>query len=567
MNRIHWTNKLILTLWLVLIAVTSYGDSYKGAADTRQLIDEEYLAGNITANEKIYYSAVSVLEYNSLPDKFKADAQNVIRSGTPYLNEALADWEILADDQQVSLAAMMFRPTLDSVYYSPLGYFAIHYTFQFPDSVSDEDLNGNEVPDYVERIAEYADSSYLHYHNNLNYIIPPNDGDAYYDIYLLGLGPTYGMTVREDPGPADWNDYSSHIRMNVNYDWVQENDDPEGKATGAAKITVAHEYFHAVQLAYAFKSGRDLWWTEGNATYFEDIVFEEVNDNYGFLPFFFNFPDSFLIDTNSYVVTRDYADFIWSAFFAEHYGFDKIKSVWEYLRYYDLLPSIDSALLPLGKKMADAFAEFTVWNYFTGNRAAVGFYEDGADYPQIDGILQTIVNCPFSGVTPDHPPDGYAANYLINYPNSQEPGLLKLNFDGDNIVKWGFSYIAFSGEEVDIAANCYVTAFGLTDCGIYDFRKYDSIVFIPSVVSQWQDNTPFVFDTEILPIGDCNGDGIVNIKDITYLIYFKYKNGLPPKYHELMGEVNCDSVVNIKDISYLIKYKYRSGPPPCTDPQ
>jgi hypothetical protein len=66
--------------------------------------------------------------------------------------------------------------------------------------------------------------------------------------------------------------------------------------------------------------------------------------------------------------------------------------------------------------------------------------------------------------------------------------------------------------------------------------------------------------------GDADGNGFINIKDITYLIKYKYKGGPPPDPVEA-GDANCDLIVNIKDITYLIKFKYKGGPPPCDVPE
>jgi hypothetical protein len=61
--------------------------------------------------------------------------------------------------------------------------------------------------------------------------------------------------------------------------------------------------------------------------------------------------------------------------------------------------------------------------------------------------------------------------------------------------------------------------------------------------------------------GDADNDQLVNIKDITYLIKYKYKNGLPPVDFNA-GDVDSSGDINIQDITYLIKYKYKSGPEP-----
>jgi hypothetical protein len=61
--------------------------------------------------------------------------------------------------------------------------------------------------------------------------------------------------------------------------------------------------------------------------------------------------------------------------------------------------------------------------------------------------------------------------------------------------------------------------------------------------------------------GDANGNGTVNILDITYLINYVYKGGPAPDPLE-SGDVNSTGTINILDITYLINYVYKGGPDP-----
>ncbi len=62
--------------------------------------------------------------------------------------------------------------------------------------------------------------------------------------------------------------------------------------------------------------------------------------------------------------------------------------------------------------------------------------------------------------------------------------------------------------------------------------------------------------------GNVNGDGVVNIADVVYLINYLFIGGPPPDPLSL-ADVNLDSVVNIADVVYLINYLFIGGPPPC----
>lgn len=59
--------------------------------------------------------------------------------------------------------------------------------------------------------------------------------------------------------------------------------------------------------------------------------------------------------------------------------------------------------------------------------------------------------------------------------------------------------------------------------------------------------------------GDCNGDDVVNIFDVTFYIAWLYLEGPEPP-NQAMCDVNGDSAYNIFDITYLIGFLYLQGP-------
>ncbi|MCP4568707.1 MAG: hypothetical protein GY841_14105 [FCB group bacterium] len=62
--------------------------------------------------------------------------------------------------------------------------------------------------------------------------------------------------------------------------------------------------------------------------------------------------------------------------------------------------------------------------------------------------------------------------------------------------------------------------------------------------------------------GDANGDRVINVGDVTYLMNFIFKSGDPPEPMEA-GDANCDGAVNIGDPVYIINYVFKGGPVPC----
>ncbi len=61
--------------------------------------------------------------------------------------------------------------------------------------------------------------------------------------------------------------------------------------------------------------------------------------------------------------------------------------------------------------------------------------------------------------------------------------------------------------------------------------------------------------------GDANGDSLVDLGDITYLLNFLYRQGPAPCIPET-GDVNGDCNVELGDIVSLLVYLFREGPPP-----
>ena len=61
--------------------------------------------------------------------------------------------------------------------------------------------------------------------------------------------------------------------------------------------------------------------------------------------------------------------------------------------------------------------------------------------------------------------------------------------------------------------------------------------------------------------GDADGDKLVNIRDITFLINFLYKGGAAPNPLEA-GDADGNGLRGIQDVTYLINYLYKGGPAP-----
>jgi hypothetical protein len=61
--------------------------------------------------------------------------------------------------------------------------------------------------------------------------------------------------------------------------------------------------------------------------------------------------------------------------------------------------------------------------------------------------------------------------------------------------------------------------------------------------------------------GDVNGDGVVDIRDVVFLINYLFMFGPPPN-PPVAGDINGDCFIGVSDIIWLINHIFLEGPPP-----
>ena len=94
------------------------------------------------------------------------------------------------------------------------------------------------------------------------------------------------------------------------------------------------------------------------------------------------------------------------------------------------------------------------------------------------------------------------------------------------------------------------------DIGRYYWKVW---AFDDHSAGRWSDET-WAFDVFLR--GDANGDGVINIADVVYLINFLFIDGPAPVPIQA-GDVNCSDYITAADVVYLINYLFIGGPPPC----
>lgn len=275
---------------------------------------------------------------------------------------------------------------------SPSGDFLIHFTRDGPNKVPSADVDGNGVPDFVEKVGLVYDEVLGFYRDELGFDAPLNDatvssngGDARFDVYLLDFGGSADGAFRTDRCSSDGTC--------VGY-MVQENDFAGygySSSTEAIRILASHEFFHAVQAAYDNEQGSVLG--EGTAVWATEAFDPTLDDFEHFADGYLDNPDRSLDKPLPGPVDPfSYGSGIFFYFLAERYAPSLIRVLWENCRADDsastgptwlsLLPAVLAA--EAQTSFADAFTEFAIWNlhtsYFADSSVA---YPNAAELPPV----------------------------------------------------------------------------------------------------------------------------------------------------------------------------------------
>jgi hypothetical protein len=341
-------NKTLLILFYTLIYFQSYGQEL-----TKDSLDSLY---------NLFVLIRTGEQAGEKPIKLSDDQK---KCGFGITTSVFTNFEKFSASQQSVLLNLFQRPNADTSIVTPDGYFRIHFN-----------KSGISAPTYsIQQLAKSADSVYKFEVIHLGYPPPPTDngmgGDSRFDIYITNLGGDfYGYTQPENP--LGNNRYTSFT--------VIDNDYIGYPTTGidAAKVTLAHEIHHAIQIGnYIFRES-DIFYYEITSTAMEEFVFDEINDYYFYLPDYFNNPSRPFILNNGYNLS------IWNIFLQKNFDHQLLKRIWELMPYNRALHAMALAINERGKTFGDLLNKFGIWNYFTGTRNVPGkYFEEASNYPMI----------------------------------------------------------------------------------------------------------------------------------------------------------------------------------------
>lgn len=281
--------------------------------------------------------AAEVVAGTPAPAEALAVARRVLqgdaRAGDPSATVALRDLWLRADEldgaERRTAFALLARPTDGT---------ADRHGFGYDNPATAQKLcsprvcvwyvpSGGDAPDnlaWVQRTLDVVESSWTRI-NGMGYRSPVSDGGLggtpQFDVYLkdLGADSLYGYCAGERRA----------ARRTASGYCVVDNDFAEfpGTPDGNLRVTAAHEFFHAVQYAYDY--AEDPWMMESTATWIEERLATDVNDNRYYLPYSQLYRPLLPLDIFQQGSGTQYGNWIFWEYLSSRYGAGIVLKAWK----------------------------------------------------------------------------------------------------------------------------------------------------------------------------------------------------------------------------------------------
>ena len=369
-------------------------------------------------------------------------------------------------------------------------------------------------------------------------------GNSLYDVYIANDGA--GMVVPETLYPVEpyTGGYSSYMKIST---LLNDHD----ILPSWSYHVVAHELHHAIQMRYGYSvSGEpgnyiyNGWLFEQTSSYMENVIYPN------------NIHLSTMLGNCSITTPLTYPEYnidypadlyqyrsaLWQKYMVESFGDSSIiRLIWENygIQYssgdpVSLFPIYNNAIKFVTNnefQLSDAYSNYAVWRYFTGNRALEGeYFSDGQIY--CDASLIDITN-----------------NLIILPSEKGAARLIKL--DPENINLQLSSSFGPLIQLKHVTESGTVNNFELTNNTTYlNISNPNNESHALVLTSKYTENTSQEMEVNISLNslqGDINADGEVNILDVIILINIV----LNDEYNATM-DLNSDDVINILDIVQLV---------------
>jgi subtilisin-like proprotein convertase family protein len=338
-------------------------------------IEADYSSGKINYESQLLQKFYYGFDKSKLAPEYADEEMTPLKCGTEIVMDFYNHKNELSksaiDEISHYLNSPFEKTATSSVYTTPSGKFQLTYDVTGVNAVPSADLNGNWIPDYVEWVGSYFDYVWHVEIDSLGYLAPPI-GTGYYQVSFEYMTDLYGYT-----NPVSGQ--LTRIVLNNNFLGFPSNNDPEGNQKGAAKVTAAHEFKHATQIMYNNWT-EPGWFLEMDATWMEDIAYNQVNDYYNYLP-----SSQIVQPVRSFDKGQGYEDCIWMHYLSQKFGILINRKIWERRQVSSELiyNNFNGILAQYAYTFNKAYKEYFTWNYGCGANAStlIKSYKEAANYP------------------------------------------------------------------------------------------------------------------------------------------------------------------------------------------
>lgn len=479
-------------------------------------------AGEMTAAEwqQAYDQAVHIMGVYA--DSVAAGQAPPIKCGNPLIQALVLN---LPSDKSLAAGPFDRRDSMSFTYGTT--HFLLHYTNQGRDSVyqftRQDSLAG--VPNYIFDAGKTLEHCYRHLVDTLGFRAPLSDGyynggiggggDGRLDVYFIDLG-YYGATVPESLQATLPQTATSYMLIENDYYGFQGY---ENNRAAALHVSIAHEFFHTIQFnlditeAEGSGNSQSTAWPEMSATFMEEELYDEVNDYFGYLPYFYFFPQWSLrigyynpsTQVQNWQSWHMYGSVVFPLFLKAHFGTEIIKVIWDGCAAApgpNWWLATDVAIRAASADSLNIrimFPRFAIWNLFTGGWTRDAYYFPDAfyypsptaalpGYPSIKRFVQEVTSYPADIIVPDSlKPDNLGADYILLRNTTSYPAGLEVTFDGDRTKAWAIRVLGLPVSVSDLGQSIYIDPITYdsttTTIMIPNAAQFDKIVLIPSIVT------------------------------------------------------------------------------------
>jgi hypothetical protein len=260
-------------------------------------------------------------------------------------------------------------------------HFTLHWNVSGNHSIPPEDMSSNGIPDYIDTAAVVLEHVWDVEIDQMNYSPPPQQNGQptnNYHVYFSDL-PYYGITTGSgiDIPALPGTNWTSYLEL--------ENDFQESifftQGLDGLRVTAAHEFHHAIQLGYNVRQ-EEFFFYEMTSTWLEDVLYNQVNDYYNYLPSLFNYLGNKSFNDFSLYA---YGNCLYVHMIAKQYRQEIVKQIWDEIKSQSVIDAISNILMlpAYSSTWLKSLAQYGVWLYYTGDRSNfISYFSEAEYYPQ-----------------------------------------------------------------------------------------------------------------------------------------------------------------------------------------